>query len=113
MRDVNDHRLEELILEAPGYVLVAFLAQGSIPCDNFRPDFVAVEVLLEGQEVECCWIDAAENPSLTEFLQVTAVPTTLLFKDGDERGRWEGPYSTVALRERIAKAMLLRKDDGS
>jgi len=112
VRLVNDERLEEMILHSPGYVLVAFLDFGSKPCDHFLEEFKAAEAEVEGA-IEFCWIEAAENPSLTEFLQVCAVPTTLLYKDGEERGRWEGPYSKEALKDRIAKAMLLKKDDGS
>ena len=112
MKNVNDQRLEELLLESSGYVLVAFLDFGSIPCDHFWEEFKAAEAEVEGA-IEFCWIEAAENPTEADFLQVEAVPTTLLYKDGEERGRWEGPYSKEALKDRITKAMLLKKDDGS
>ncbi|MFN3484628.1 MAG: thioredoxin family protein [Planctomycetota bacterium] len=101
VRDLNDHGLEERVLEAEGPVAVAFLDFGSIPCVHFRPELEAVAEALEGK-VAFYRIDVTENPSITEELGVQAVPTLLVFRDGDEIARYEGPYSREALAERLS-----------
>lgn len=102
---VNDCRLEERLLEAKGMVAVAFLLYESIPCKHFKPEFLAVAAKM-AEKMEFLVISVDENPSLTEFLQVTAAPTTVVFKDGDEIKRYEGPYERLALEERLMKVLV-------
>lgn len=100
----NDQVLEEILVRGKGWLAVAFLSRMSIPCDHFLPEFLKLSEALDGK-VRCVRIDVDENPSITEQLGVTAVPTTLLFEKGNERARYEGPYSSEALAERFARTM--------
>ncbi len=100
LADVNDQGLEKKILEAEGLLAAAFLNYGSIPCVHFRPEIEAAAERLEGK-VEFCRIDVTENPSITGEMGVCAVPTLLIFRDGEEIARYEGPYSREALGDRI------------
>jgi len=104
VKDLNDHGLEERVLESEGMVAVGFLDFCSIPCEHFRPELDAVADMLEGK-LEFYKIDVTENPSITEELGVQAVPTLLIFRDGEEIARYEGPYSREALNERITVLM--------
>ena len=104
VRDLNDQGLEERILESEGLVAVAFLDFCSIPCDHFRPELVAVSDMLDGK-IEFFRIDVTENPTITDELGVQAVPTLLVFRDGEEIARYEGPYSREALNERLTNLM--------
>src|SRR5262245_12629119 len=104
VKDLNDQGLEERVLESDGLVAVAFLDYGSIPCDHFRPELDAVSDLLDGR-IEFYKLDVSENPSITEDLGVQAVPTLLVFRDGEEVARYEGPYSREALGERLTTLM--------
>lgn len=104
VRDLNDYGVEERVLEAEGLVGVAFLGYDSVPCDHFRPELDGVAALLEGK-IEFYRLDVTENPSITEHLNVEAVPTLLVFRDGEEIARYEGPYSREALKERIEALM--------
>jgi thioredoxin-like negative regulator of GroEL len=99
VRYVNDTQLEELLIEEKGWVAIAFLDRSSIPCDHFWPEFKLYAK--HAKKVRCVRLDVSENPTLTAQLGVTAVPTTLLFKDSDEVARYEGPYSHEALQDRI------------
>jgi thioredoxin 1 len=101
VRDLNDHGLEEKVLETDGLVAVAFLDYCSIPCDHFRPELNGIASMLDGK-VQFFQIDVSENPSITDELSVEAVPTLLVFRDGEEIARYEGPYSREALNERIS-----------
>jgi thioredoxin 1 len=104
VRDLNDQGLEERILESEGVVAVAFLDFCSIPCDHFRPELTAVSDMLDGK-IEFFRIDVTENPTITDELGVQAVPTLLVFRDGEEIARYEGPYSREALNERLTNLM--------
>jgi len=104
VKELNDQGLEERVLESEGMVSVAFLDYGSIPCDHFRPELDAVSETLEGK-LEFYKLDVSENPSITEELGVQAVPTLLVFRDGEEIARYEGPYSREALGERLTALM--------
>jgi thioredoxin 1 len=108
VKELNDHGLEERVLECDGIVAVAFLDFSSIPCDHFRPELEAVSETMAGK-IEFYKIDVTENPSITEELGVQAVPTLLVFRDGEEIARYEGPYSREALSERIT-ALLAGKN---
>jgi thioredoxin 1 len=100
VKDLNDTGLEERVLESDGLVAVAFLDYGSIPCDHFRPELDAVSDMLDGK-VDFFRLDVTENPSITEELGVQAVPTLLVFREGEEIARYEGPYSREALNDRL------------
>ena len=104
VKDLNDQGLEERVLESEGLVAVAFLDCSSIPCDHFRPELDAVSDTLDGK-IEVYKIDVSENPSITDELGVQAVPTLLVFRDGEEVARYEGPYSREALNERLTNLM--------
>jgi len=97
---VNDQELEERILEADTPVAIAFLAYDSIPARHFEPEYDSVADEFRTR-MEFHKINVEENPTITEDLGVDAVPTMLIFRDSDEIARYEGPYSSEALMERI------------
>jgi thioredoxin 1 len=104
VKDLNDTGVEERVLESDGLVAVAFFDFGSIPCNHFRPELEAVAGQLDGK-VEFYRLDVTENPSITDDLGVQAVPTLLVFRDGEEIARYEGPYSREALADRITQLL--------
>lgn len=108
VKRVNDQGLEELILESDGYVGVTFFQYGSIPCGHFAPELRALAEAFRDR-VAFATVDVQENPAITEEHGVTAVPTTLVFKDGEELARYEGPYSREALKERITDILAREK----
>lgn len=110
VREVNDSKLEERVLECEGLLAVAFLDFSSIPCDHFRPELDAAAESLSGK-VEFCKIDVTENPTITDELQVEAVPTLLVFRDSEEIARYEGPYSREALNDRIMALLAGKKQN--
>jgi len=71
---------------------------------HFRPELSAVSDMLDGK-IEFFRIDVTENPTITDELGVQAVPTLLVFRDGEEVARYEGPYSREALNERLTNLM--------
>lgn len=93
--------MEERLLEAKGFLVVAFFQYGSVPCRHFLPQFAALKNVKE--EVEFLAVEVTENPLITEACQVEDVPTTVVFLNGNEIKRWEGPYNTDTLERRISE----------
>ncbi|HEX7899950.1 MAG TPA: thioredoxin family protein [Planctomycetota bacterium] len=110
VKDLNDTGLEQRVTESDGLVAIAFLDYGSIPCDHFRPELDAVSDTLDGK-VQFFKIDVTENPSITEELGVQAVPTLLVFREGEEIARYEGPYSREALNDRITALLAPKRSE--
>lgn len=100
VRVVNDIELFRRLDDAEAWTAVAYVARDSIPCDHFRPEFDGFGERFYGR-VDACILDVDENPSATEHMGILAVPTTVLYRGGKERARYEGPYSLKALDERV------------
>ncbi len=105
---VNDEGLEEAVLGGDGYLVGAFVQVASIPCGHFLPELKALSEILDGR-AKFVMIEVTENPTIADDLGVQAVPTTLVWKGGEEVARYEGPYSKESLNERISELMLNRK----
>jgi thioredoxin 1 len=97
---LNDQEFELLMVNDPGFIIVAFYAFDSIPCDHFMPEYrKAAETLLEW--AKCYSLEVTEHPTIHDAVKVIYVPTVLIFKEGKEIKRLEGPYSKEALQSRI------------
>ena len=100
LQHANDIDAEVLIASRVGVTVISFLRYDVIACDHFKPE-LKVFADKAANRVVVCWVNAEESPTLVEELNIKSVPTTLVFKDGDEVARFEGPYSREALAERI------------
>lgn len=115
MKFIGDQELESRILNSEGFLLVSFWETGSTACQHFRPEYKQLAESLHlndgfnppgGFSMVSLLVD--ENPSETESLGVTHVPTSLLFHKGKQIARWEGPYNALALADRIIEAVKKR-----
>ena len=111
VRLTNDKGLERALDESAfKYVIVCFYQVDSTPCTHFKKEF---ETLSEKpsltRKAEFFEIDALENPGISKMLDVKAVPTTLIMKEGSQIGCFEGPYSHEALENRILDLIGVKK----
>ena len=87
--DISDKDFEEKVLKSEKPVLVDFWAEWCGPCKMAEP---VLEELAEeyDDKVLIAKLNVDENQTFTGKYGVMSIPTTILFKDGEELGRQTG-----------------------
>lgn len=78
---VTEKNFEQEVLQADSLVLVDFFAQWCMPCKMLAP--ILEQVADEKTAVKVCKLDVDENMSITEKYGVMAMPTLVLFRNGE------------------------------
>tara|TARA_Y100000034_G_C6902535_1_gene417747 strand:+ start:3023 stop:3313 length:291 start_codon:yes stop_codon:yes gene_type:complete len=93
MQELNDSNFDSEI--GSGTVLVDFWSEGCGPCRMMEP--VLSEIETAG--VKVCKVNAGTNAALSSKYGVSAVPTFIIFKDGEVSERFLGVTSKDTLLE--------------
>lgn len=86
---VSDADFEAEVLKSSQPVLVDFFAEWCGPCKAMAPALEEVAKDMEGQ-VKIAKIDVDDNPEITSRYQIQAMPTLIMFKDGEIAARHTG-----------------------
>jgi thioredoxin 1 len=78
---VTDANFEKEVLQSSEPVVVDFFAEWCGPCKAMAPALEAVAAELKGK-VKVVKIDVDENPQTTAKYGIRAMPTLMVFKDG-------------------------------
>ena len=90
---VGDQDFESKVLKSSAPVIVDFWAAWCGPCRNIAPVFERLSAEYNGK-LKFAKMDIDEHGLTPSRLGVQAIPTLLMFKDGNVIGRLVGPHPT-------------------
>jgi len=100
IENVNDENFGPVVLDSKQPVLVDFWAQWCGPCRALGPIVDALAEQYAGT-ARIVKLNVDDNPAVVERYGVQAIPTLILFQDGEEKERLVG----VSRKEAIASAI--------
>ncbi len=102
--ELSPATFDEDVAASPVPVLVEFWAEWCPPCKVLAPilDELASE---HGEALRVRKVNSDEHPQLSARFEVLAVPTILLFVEGEVRQRLVGARSKARLAEELAQAL--------
>jgi thioredoxin 1 len=99
--EVNDDQFDDAVAE--GITLVDFWAPWCRPCIMQGPILEEVAQSVDGQ-AKIAKVNVDDAGGVAERFGVQAIPTLLMFKDGNEVGRFVGVQSKEILVDAITSA---------
>lgn len=96
---MDTQKIKEL-KEDKGVVLVEFFASWCPHCQRMMPVVADVKALLEGR-ANVYQFDIDENEEFAKELDVTSIPTFIVFKDGEEKWRGSGEMEGSTLDAKV------------
>jgi thioredoxin 1 len=95
IRTVTSTTFTPLVLAARGPIAVEFMSYGCAHCRAIEPILQTVAAMVSATET-IFRINIAVEPDLAASYDIASTPTFVMFLDGAEVGRVEGPKPTVA-----------------
>ena len=101
--EITDGNFQKEVLESPVPVLIDFTAAWCPPCRAIAPHVAAIAAAQTGTlKVGTCDVDG--NNGLTAKLDIRAMPTLMVFKDGRVVGQIVGAVPRAKIEALIARA---------
>lgn len=94
IQTVTGATFDQLVSQAPGPVAVEFMSYGCVHCRAMEPILQVVAAELAATET-VFRVNIAIEQELAARYQVDGTPTLVMFLDGREVGRSEGPSPTI------------------
>ncbi|MEM4239883.1 MAG: thioredoxin domain-containing protein [Candidatus Woesearchaeota archaeon] len=98
---ITDQALEDRIVSSDAFVCVAFLQAGGEHDKRFLKEYEAAAERLP-DNIEFYWINATENPSISQEWQIRKTPTTVIYVSCEELERYVGFYDADFLVKNIS-----------
>jgi thioredoxin 1 len=98
--EANDSNFEAEVIKSPVPVLVDFFGDHCGPCRMLKPVLVALAESM-GDSVKIVTVDVATNERLVSEYRISAVPTLIVFKQGQELQRLIGLKDMHYLKEAL------------
>ena len=89
-KPVTDDSFKEEITDNKGYTLLDMGADWCYPCKQIAP---IIDELAKQESLKVTKMNFDKCPKTAEKLEIIALPTVILFKDGKEKARFQGSKS--------------------
>lgn len=86
---VTDSTFDDEVLKSKEPVVVDFFAEWCGPCKAMAPALTQVATEMVGK-VKVVKIDVDQNPDVTQKFRISAMPTLMIFKDGEVKAQHVG-----------------------
>ena len=103
IKEISGNEFEKEVKKSSIPAVVDFWAEWCTPCKMFAPAFEAVSKKLEGG-IKFLKVNVDENNDLASAEGVMSIPTIILYKNGDETGRFTGAKTEREFEEFLKKA---------
>jgi thioredoxin len=102
--DVTDATFEQEVLKSDRPVLIDFWAEWCAPCRRLSP---TIKELADeyGDKLRVVKIDVDANPKVASQMQVRAMPTLLVLKNGSVVGQLVGAHPKDRIKQMVAPAL--------
>ena len=100
MLELTKENFDAVVTEATGRVLVDFWSPGCGPCRAMEPVLEAAAA--RHPEVTFAKMNAADNPDVAWAFEVVAVPTLILFENGQPKDGITGAVPAQRIDELLA-----------
>jgi thioredoxin-like negative regulator of GroEL len=94
IRTVTSDTFPSLVLKAQGPIVVEFMSYGCVHCREIEPVLQQVAEMVKSKE-KIFRVNTADDQELTDTYEIQGTPTVVMFLNGKEVGRVEGPAPTV------------------
>jgi thioredoxin 1 len=92
---VTGSTFSSLVLEAAGPIAVEFMSYGCVHCRAIEPFLEKVAQTVKSNE-KIFRVNTAVDEELSDSYEILGTPTLIMFLNGNEVGRVEGPHPTVS-----------------
>ena len=104
LKQITDANFEETVLSSGTPFLLDMAAEWCGPCKAIAPVVEELASEFEGK-VGFGQVDVDANPQIPTNYQVRAIPTLLIFKDGEVVGQLTGAHPKAKIKELIESAL--------
>jgi thioredoxin 1 len=95
IRTVTSSTFNSLVLQGEGPIVVEFMSYGCAHCRAIEPALQRVAEIVRSKE-KIFRLNVAIEQELAERYEIRGTPTLIMFLDGREVGRVEGPNPEVS-----------------
>jgi thioredoxin 1 len=101
MEKINLAELEQKLQTQP-YIILDFSSPGCAPCQKISQTLPPMLAELQGIAISAYEVDITAEPAIASRFFVFGVPTLILFKDGQEIGRFNSLPKSVKIKQLLS-----------